>query len=73
MKFEYKIESYKKIKKNPQQYLDRLGAEAWELVAVTPVGLKLESRHDIAWGDCGGVIRGDYEDYNLFFKRCKAE
>ena len=46
-----------------------LGKEGWELVSVTPIGLKVEGYTDTTLGYGGGESSGKFEKIAAYFKK----
>ena len=64
---------YKVIEFPPGQKMEKafndLGKEGWELVSVTPIGLKVEGYTDTTLGYGGGESSGKFEKIAAYFKK----
>ena len=66
--FKYKILEFAPSAKMEKAFND-LGKEGWELVAVTPVGLKVEGYSDVTLGYGGGESSGQFDKIAAYFKK----
>ncbi len=64
---------YKIIEFEPDQKMEKvfndLGKGGWELVSVTPIGLKIEGYSDMTHGYGGGESSGRFERIAAYFKK----
>lgn len=64
---------YKNIEFEPAQMMKKtfndFGKEGWELVSVTPIGLKMEGYSDTTHGYGGGESSGEFEKIAAYFKK----
>ncbi len=68
VKFQYKILEFAPGQKMEKAFND-FGKDGWELVSVTPIGLKLEGWSDMTHGYGGGESRGSFEIIAAYFKK----
>lgn len=66
--YKYKILEFKPGVKMEKEFND-LGKDGWELVSVTPVGLKIEGEVDTTFGYGGGETKGAFEKIEAYFKK----
>ena len=66
--FKYKIIEFEPSQKMEKVFND-LGKDGWELVSVTPIGLKIEGYSDMTHGYGGGESNGTFEKIAAYFKR----
>ena len=66
--FKYKIIEFEPDQKMEKVFND-LGKDGWELVSVTPIGLKIEGYSDITHGYGGGESSGKFEKIAAYFKK----
>ena len=64
---------YKVIEFTPDQKMEKsfneLGKEGWELVGISPIGLKVEGQSDSTFGYGGGDVSGKFEKIAAYFKK----
>ena len=66
--FKYKIIEFEPDQKMEKVFND-LGKDGWELVSVTPIGLKIEGYSDMTHGYGGGESSGKFEKIAAYFKK----
>ena len=66
--FKYKIIEFEPDQKMEKVFND-LGKDGWELVSVTPNGLKIEGYSDMTHGYGGGESSGKFEKIAAYFKK----
>ena len=66
--YKYKILEFKPGQKMEKAF-NELGKEGWELVSVTPIGLKIEGWSDMSHGYGGGESKGSFERIAAYFKK----
>ena len=66
--FKYKIIEFEPSQKMEKIFND-LGKDGWELVGVTPIGLKMEGYTDVTLGYGGGESSGKFEKIAAYFKK----
>ena len=67
--FIYKILEFKPNQKMEAAF-NELGKDGWELVSVTPIGLKIQGESDASFGGVGsGEIGGKFEKIAAYFKK----
>ena len=66
--FKYKILEFTPDQKMEKAFND-LGKDGWELVSVTPIGLKVEGFTDTTLGYGGGESSGKFEKIAAYFKK----
>ena len=66
--FKYIILEFTPTQKMEKAFND-LGKEGWELVGVTPIGLKVEGDSDTTLGYGGGEVIGNFEIIAAYFKK----
>ena len=66
--FKYKILEFAPSQ-NMEKTFNDLGKEGWELVSVTPIGLKVEGDFDSTFGYGGGESTGKFEKIAAYFKK----
>ena len=66
--YKYKILEFKPGAKMEKEF-NELGKHGWELVSVTPVGLKIEGEVDTTFGYGGGETKGSFEKIAASFKK----
>lgn len=66
--YKYKIVEFTADQKMEKAF-NELGKEGWELVGVTPIGLKVEGDYDSTMGYGGGEISGKFEKIAAYFKK----
>lgn len=67
--FKYKIVEFAPEAKMEKAFND-LGIEGWELVSVTPVGLKIKGEFSTDFGGLGGGdTEGSFEKIAAYFKK----
>lgn len=66
--FKYKIVEFPPSKKIEKEF-NELGKEGWELVSVTPIGLKIEGWSDMTHGYGGGESKGSFDRIAAYFKK----
>ena len=69
--FKYKILEFTPDQKMEKAFND-LGKDGWELVSVTPIGLKVEGYTDTTLGYGGGESSGKFEKIAAYFSRNKS-
>ncbi len=66
--FKYKIVEFAPDQKMEKAFND-LGKDGWDLVSVTPIGLKVEGDYDSTHGYGGGETLGRFEKIAAYFKK----
>ena len=66
--FKYKILEFTPDQKM-EKVFNELGKDGWELVAVTPIDLKVEGYTDTTLGYGGGEGSGKFEKISAYFKK----
>lgn len=64
---------YKIVEFAPDQKMEKtfneLGKEGWELVGISPIGLKVDGDYDSTCGYGGGEVKGKFEKIAAYFKK----
>ncbi len=66
--FKYRILEFAPSQ-NMEKTFNDLGKDGWELVSVTPIGLKIEGYSDMTHGYGGGESSGKFEKIAAYFKK----
>ena len=66
--FKYKIIEFAPSQ-NMEKTFNDLGKDGWELVGVTPIGLKIEGYSETTLGYGGGESSGQFEKIAAYFKK----
>ena len=66
--FKYKIIEFK-LSQRMEKVFNDLGKDGWELVNVTPIGLKMEGYSDVTLEYGGGESSGKFEKIATYFKK----
>ena len=66
--FKYTIIEFEPSQKMEKTFND-LGKDGWELVDVSPIGLKIEGYSDMTHGYGGGESSGRFERIAAYFKK----
>ncbi len=67
--FKYKILEFQPNDKMEKAFND-IGKEGWELVSVTPIGLRVRGDSDSSFGGVGsGEVEGKFEKIAAYFKK----
>jgi len=67
--FKYKIVEFTPGEKMEKAF-NELGKDGWELVSVTPVGLKIKGEYSSGFGGLGGGdTEGSFDKISAYFKK----